>query len=162
MKIIFLFFTSVLCWKPWNFTWNNQVDSRHFQISMGYQSDDADTNLIAFSPKTNSTYIIGSSSKISIDNQTSYGVYNPFLMKYHANGTRLWTRSWGSGDEVSGDFAYAVAVDQEKDEVYITGGASSPLPGSNFQFTAQNGKTNSFLAKFDGEGQLLWIRMWGG
>jgi hypothetical protein len=144
-----------------NTTWNNVIDNNSLFITMGLSSGEF-SNLIAFAQSSSSIYVIGSASGITIENQTPIGFSNAFLMKYDSNGKRIWTRFWGSGDSNIGDYPIAVAVDQETEDIYVTGGAGQSLPGSNFTFLAPAGSFNSFLTKFDKDGKEIWSRMWGG
>ncbi|MFX0083751.1 MAG: SBBP repeat-containing protein [Candidatus Hodarchaeota archaeon] len=70
------------------------------------------------------------------------------LVKYDHSGKQLWNRTWGGGLSDSGS---EVAVDSFNN-VYISGTTES--------FGA--GNEDMVLIKFDGSGNQLWNRTWGG
>ncbi len=74
-----------------------------------------------------------------------------FLAKYDASGTLLWTRQTGT---TGIDQAWGVAVD-DVGNAYITGWTSGSLGGTNA------GGHDTFLAKYDTAGALLWTRQAG-
>ncbi len=81
----------------------------------------------------------------------SAGWYDAFLAKYSASGTLLWTRQLGTpGFEES----TGVAVDGAGN-VYLAGTADLNLGGTGA------GGNDVFLAKYDSEGNRLWIRQFG-
>jgi uncharacterized delta-60 repeat protein len=81
----------------------------------------------------------------------SAGFRDAFLAKYDSAGTRLWIRQFGtsSWEEVA-----ALAADSAGN-VYISGGSRGSLGGPNA------GDYDAFLAKYNSEGLLLWIRQLG-
>jgi uncharacterized delta-60 repeat protein len=72
-----------------------------------------------------------------------------FLLKYTADGTLVWQRTWGTAPVEpflrADDFATDVAVASDG-SVYVTGFSGN----------------DAFLLKFDGSGTLLWQKTWGG
>lgn len=83
-----------------------------------------------------------------------------WLAKYNPNGTVAWVRH---ATQAAGDTRAAVAVDGAGN-AYLTGYFSGTLTfvGSGVApFTAGAGVTDSYLAKFDLQGNLLWARTAG-
>jgi hypothetical protein len=97
---------------------------------------------------------------ITITNTTPY--YNLFLAKYNAAGTAVWARGVGGPKS---DFANAVAADNYGN-AYITGRFQST--SMNFgSFTVTNGSSsgtvdNTYVAKYDSTGTVLWAKDVGG
>lgn len=73
-----------------------------------------------------------------------------FLLKYAADGTLVWQRTWGTARTEptlrADDFATDVAVASGDGSVYVTGFSGD----------------DAFLLKFDATGTLLWQKTWGG
>ncbi|MBK9177477.1 MAG: SBBP repeat-containing protein [Flavobacteriales bacterium] len=85
-----------------------------------------------------------------------------FLAKYDPSGTIQWVRT--GGDDLL-DHANDVAVDADGN-AYITGYISTNAPNPTVAFDGTVitglGSTDLFLAKYDADGDLLWIRHGGG
>lgn len=79
------------------------------------------------------------------------GSFDVWLAKFNSSGQRLWTRQLGTSgfDESNG-----VAVDSVGN-VYITGNTPGSLGGPNA------GSDDAWLAKYNTNGQRLWIRQLG-
>ena len=80
-------------------------------------------------------------------NQASQDVY---LTKYDSAGNVQWTKLLGSSDSASG---YGLAVDPTSGQVVISGAVTDKLTP-----TAIGGGTDSFVAKYDTDGNQLWLR----
>ncbi len=99
--------------------------------------------------------------------QNTYGgVQDAFLVKFDANGNRLWATYYGGPNEDDGD---AVATDTAGN-VYMGGTTYSDTgiasPGA-FQDTISRSKVivgsrSTFLVKFDGDGNRLWATYYSG
>jgi hypothetical protein len=78
------------------------------------------------------------------------------LVKLSPEGTVLWTRSVGTADPYPRgiEFGHAVAA-RPGGGVCLGGSTTSSLEGNN------QGVADAFVACYDGEGQLLWLRQWG-
>jgi hypothetical protein len=88
----------------------------------------------------------------SLDGLPARGGEDVVLAKYAADGTKLWTRQWGTtGNDQSG----GIAVDAAG-AVYVTGYVEAALDGQ-----AHAGGEDVFLVKYDAAGELLWTRQWG-
>jgi hypothetical protein len=90
-------------------------------------------------------------------NLTSSGTEDIFVAKYTAAGTLLWVRKAGGA---SYDEGRGIAVDANGN-VYVTG-----LFQGTATFTSTNmsssGESDVFLAKYNNQGTLLWVRKGGG
>eukprot|EP01031_Cornospumella_fuschlensis_P023513 gene23513-28519_t len=83
------------------------------------------------------------------------GVWDMFLIKYAADGTRLWTRQFGSWDQ---DQGRGLAVDPSNNNaIYVTGFIRSA--GIDGQTNA--GANDLMLVKYNGDGTRLWTRLVG-
>jgi hypothetical protein len=82
-----------------------------------------------------------------------------FLVKFDANGVRLWGTYYGGG---GGDNGKACAVDANNN-VYLAGVTGSTnnisTPGS---FQSNLAGFDSYLAKFNANGQRIWATYYGG
>jgi hypothetical protein len=81
------------------------------------------------------------------------------VAKYARDGRLLWVRQAGDSTPADGDEAFGVAVDASGN-AYVTGFVSAP--GAVFGF-GQNNVTaltdsGTFLAKYSGDGTLLWAK----
>lgn len=77
-----------------------------------------------------------------------------FLIKYNADGTRLWVRQLGG---TAADEATGVAVDAGGN-IYVAGSTFGTLPRSD---NASAGGEDLFLLKYDSTGVLQWVRQLG-
>lgn len=109
-------------------------------------------------------YITGYFSNTAVFGSTtlvSAGSEDVFLIKYDAAGTLLWVRQAGGSGP---DRALGVAVNNSG--VYITGFFASTAdfdltnPGTS-QLTSAGG-TDIFVAKYDADGAVQWLRRGGG
>ena len=96
-------------------------------------------------------YVAGTTGA-ALDGQTPIGLDDAFLTKYGSDGTRLWTRQWGSTQE---DQAFDVMVDADG-SVFVTGHTRGAFDGQSHV-----GRTDVFLSKFTPDGTRLWTRFWG-
>ncbi|MFI5140837.1 MAG: T9SS type A sorting domain-containing protein [Bacteroidia bacterium] len=84
--------------------------------------------------------------------------HNAFLVKYNSSGIAQWAKQ-GTGNQVNE--ANAISVDASNN-IYITGGFASTAInfGSNSATNGTNdGSTrDAFVAKFDNNGNNLWVR----
>ncbi len=88
----------------------------------------------------------------NLHGQTRVGTADVFICKYNSDGNRLWTRLFGSPEI---DEAWAIACDAAGN-VFVTGYASGGIEGNPY---LANG--DAFLAKYDTNGNRLWLRQWG-
>jgi len=88
----------------------------------------------------------------TLDGNVSAGGQDAFLVKYDSSGVMLWARQFGT---TSGDFAEAVATDPAGN-VVVGGETYGSLGGGT-----NAGWTDAFLAKYDADGNQLWLRQLG-
>ncbi len=91
---------------------------------------------------------------------TISGGFDGFLVKFDANGNRLWATYYGG---LNDDRVYTVATDAS-DNVYIAGitGTIYGIASGGFQNTYGGGSSDAFLVKFDTNGNRLWSTYYGG
>lgn len=80
------------------------------------------------------------------------GDADAFLAKYDTNGTELWRRQLGTADYENMN---RIATDQSGN-VFVCGSTEGAL-GSG----PQRGKGDAFIAKYDTNGNRLWLRQFG-
>ncbi|MEJ2357036.1 MAG: SBBP repeat-containing protein [Deinococcales bacterium] len=80
------------------------------------------------------------------------GQSDGFVAKFDGNGTRVWLRQFGSEEA---DYAYALAAGPDGAS-YVTGYTYGSLPGN-----ANSGNLDGYLARFDANGNLSWLRQFG-
>ena len=98
-----------------------------------------------------------------VDNHTSNGYADAFLIKFDPSGNSLWARTWGGVSPV-GDNASSVAIDPSG-SAYVAGNFTDTIdfdPGAGVDSHTSGGTADAFLSKFDSSGDFLWTRTWGG
>lgn len=86
------------------------------------------------------------------------GVQNIFLAKFDPNGNVLWAQSAG---DTTIDDAYSVSADAGGN-VFLTGMFQSPTISFGSITLTNAGLGDIFLAKYDGNGNVLWAKSAGG
>ncbi|MEM7152507.1 MAG: SBBP repeat-containing protein [Myxococcota bacterium] len=89
----------------------------------------------------------------SYDGTPNTGSSDMLLIKLDTDGTELWNRQLGGR---SFQVAYGLAVDGN-DDIIVAG-----LTGESFEGRTAWGGSDAFVAKFDGDGVLLWAAQVGG
>ena len=88
---------------------------------------------------------------------TSEGLQDIFIAKYDAQGNLLWAkRAGGTGD----DLGWGVATDGS-DNIVVCGSFSGTAGFGDTTLTSMGGD-DVFIAKYDGDGGLLWLQQVGG
>ena len=88
---------------------------------------------------------------------TGHGDYDWLIVKYDTLGNVVWAKNYGS---TLGDIAQGVALDSAGN-IYVTGFFSSTMTVEGVTATSK-GLFDVFLAKFDPNGTLLWLKTAGG
>jgi hypothetical protein len=138
------------------------LDTRIFSgndyvISCGLSVDGAGNQYIAGYFQGEADFDPGS----GVDNHTSNGGYDMFLMKLDQSDNFLWARTWGGSDW---DKAYQVKVDNSGN-LYVTGEFTGIVdfdPGAGVdEETAQFGQ-DACLVKYNASGEYQYALTWGG
>lgn len=80
------------------------------------------------------------------------GMSDAYVTKFDADGDEQWTAQFGTTNY---DFVSGVAVDAEGN-VIVSGMTQGLFPGNT-----KSGALDAFAAKFDTDGQRLWVRQFG-
>jgi len=94
-----------------------------------------------------------------VDEHQAHGADDAFLSKLAPNGNFLWAKTWGGNDY---DWCYGHAVDSAG-YIYATGFFLYNVdfdPGPGEDYHSDEGG-NTFLSKFDPDGNFLWVKTWG-
>jgi len=75
-----------------------------------------------------------------------------FLTKWNGDGTKAWTKQWGT---TAGDYGRGVASDADGN-IYVTGYTGGSLDGN-----VSSGGSDIFLTKWNNDGIKAWTRQWG-
>jgi hypothetical protein len=94
-------------------------------------------------------YVIGNATG-SFGSEINQGSQDVFLSKYDSAGNLQWTKLLGSAGSAG---AYGVAVDPSSGGVVIVGSVVGDLSPS-----AIGSGSDSFVAKYDSEGNQAWVR----
>ena len=120
--------------------WIKQFGSNDFDAAFGVATDPA-----------GKIYVSGRTDG-SLPGNTGAGSSDVFLTKFASDGSILWIRQFGSS---SIDEAQGVATDTSGN-VYLSGFTWSSLPG-----TTSAGGVDAFVARYDADGNQLWIKQFG-
>ncbi len=144
--VLFLAFTTT---QAQNWDWSLSAGGKDIDYATGMVND-AQGNL----------YVTGSFNGTATfgDKQlTSNGYYDIFLAKYNSLGKLLWISQAGGTE---GDEANGIAVDANNN-VYIVGYFSGKANFGN-QTVTSKGDRDFFIAKYDSNGQPVWVQPGGG
>ncbi|MFC7773755.1 T9SS type A sorting domain-containing protein [Flavobacterium sp. GCM10027622] len=96
------------------------------------------------------------------DNLTSVGALDGFIAKYDTNGNYIWAKSISGNASIS---LSSIALDSSN-QIHITGHHNNTVDfdpsGATANLTAVAGGTDSFIAKYDTNGNYLWAKNIGG
>ena len=91
----------------------------------------------------------------------SPGNQNILISKLDGNGNFVWSRNIGGP---SSDISYAMTLDGDGN-VYVAGSYADTVdfdPGVGISNLTSAGSWDAFLSKFDGDGNLIWVKSMGG
>ena len=84
-----------------------------------------------------------------------------FISKFDVDGNFKWAITWGSEHM---ELVYGITTD-ELGNVFVTGWFEDTAdfdPGPGEEWRTNNGLSDVFLCKFSSDGELDWVRTWGG
>ncbi|MFN6038135.1 MAG: hypothetical protein ACK452_06685, partial [Bacteroidota bacterium] len=96
----------------------------------------------------------------SFGNQVLYapvGYFNAFIAKYSPNGDLIWVKSGGGNYD---DVGWGLTIDSNN-RIYITGEFNATANFSN-QTIWTNGSADVFVACYDANGNIIWLKKAGG
>jgi hypothetical protein len=96
-----------------------------------------------------------------VDNHTSNGDRDAFLVKFGPNGDFMWARTWGGKEPES----HNCITGGPSGSLYVSGYFEGTIdfdPGSGVDDHTSNGDVDAYLSSFDADGNFLWARTWGG
>ncbi len=120
--------------------WHRQWGTNNVDSAWGVAVDD-----------NGNIYVTGTTAG-GLDGNSSAGNSDIFLTRWNADGTREWTKQWGTDQS---DIGSAVTVDKDG-FIFVTGAANGPLDGN-----AEIGLGDVFLTKWASDGTKLWTQQWG-
>jgi len=125
-------------------------------LDQGYDiaTDPSGNSYVVGAIQTNGLYPTVTFDTITL---TGHGDYDWFIAKYDANGSVLWAKNAGG---TGGDTAFGVALDNSG-AVYVTGFFSGTMTVDGITVTSA-GLYDIFLAKYDSNGTLVWLKRAGG
>jgi hypothetical protein len=85
---------------------------------------------------------------------SSYGSSDIFIAKYNPSGSILWVKKAGG---TSADYGHGISVDNNYG-VYVTGGFRVKSTFGTNTLTAQRGDADIFVARYDANGNNVWVR----
>lgn len=83
---------------------------------------------------------------------------NIFIAKYDVNGNVLWAKSAAG---TNNDYGHAVSADASGN-AFVTGSFSSPTTTFDSYTLTCAGNADIFIAKYDANGNVLWVKSSGG
>ncbi|MDG5466808.1 SBBP repeat-containing protein [Deltaproteobacteria bacterium IMCC39524] len=123
-----------------NLIWTQQVGSSNHDFIAG----------LAIDP-TGQVYLAGVTDG-SFDSNPVIGGQDYFLVKFDSDGNQLWAKQYGSvQDDVATDLKITSAG-----ELLLSGFTDGTLSGES-----SSGGVDSFLIKYNGDGQLIWNQQFG-
>ncbi len=153
--IIFLCVFNMFCFSQtpyWEWVMSGGGNDKEFAVSTA--SDPfGNTYLTGYFASPSITF-----GSITLNNNSVFGTFDIFLIKYDVNGKVIWGKSFGGTDS---EYAEGVCTDIYGN-IYVVGEFSS----NNFQIDGNlyyyNGGKDVYLAKLDSSGKYQWGAVVGG
>ena len=123
----------------------NQIWVKQF----GTSGEDRASGIVTDS--SGNVYVSGYSSG-TLPGNKNLGSNDAFIAKYNATGTQLWIKQFGTSSD---DYAKGISIDTSGN-IYVTGYSNGSLPGNK-----NLGSNDAFAAKYDANGNQLWIKQFG-
>ena len=122
-------------------------------------SDDYDEGVSITIDNLDNVYVTGyfkGTANFGGASLTSYGERDVFIAKYDGSGNLIWVKQAGS----SGDDEGSSITTDNANNVLVTGSFVGIAAFENTGMTS-NGGSDIFIAKYDGSGNLLWVKQAG-
>ncbi len=98
---------------------------------------------------------------VGVQNLTSSGSHNMFILKLDAAGNFIWAKIGGSNNQCQASSITTDAVGN----IYTSGSFAGSVdfdPGAGVFNLTSNGSVDAFIQKLDSNGDLLWVKSIGG
>ena len=137
------------------FQWAQNIGSSSNDRGLGIATD-SDGNVLATGYFSGSIDIDGNGT----DDLTSNGGQDSYIAKFDRDGNFLWAQNIGGSN---GDKGHSIAADRDGN-VLATGyfRDSIDIDGNDINDLTSNGQRDSYVAKFDKNGNFLWAQNIGG
>ncbi len=134
--------------------WSTYYGGNSGEFAYGMASDDSDNVIVT-------GYLSGSALPVQNGFQSTFGggAWDGFVSKFDSSGTLLWATYFGGS---SGDWGTGVAIDGDANVIALGATQSSNMPMLNPSQSTLGGSTDSYIAKFNSAGTLLWSTYYGG
>ncbi len=126
------------------------LQSLPLEWSSRLQNDDIDNPIWAMTVDSEGNVYVAGRVDGALEDQTYEGNYDAWIAKYDSNGELVWLDQFGTPED---DRAWAITVDDSY--LYVTGRTGGDLASSSL------GEVDSFAAKYDLDGNLIWIQQFG-
>jgi hypothetical protein len=123
----------------------NEAWTRQF----GAGGDDRPSSVVV---DATGVYVVGSTQT----SETAFTHTDAFVRKFDLDGNETWSRQFGSDSPFLYTYDEAFAVDADDTGVYVGGWTDGSLPGQT-----SFGPPDSFVRKYDPEGNEIWTRQFG-
>ncbi|MEO8762238.1 MAG: SBBP repeat-containing protein [Bacteroidia bacterium] len=148
------------------FTVKTYSQNRLWATYYGGSQSDWDYTADVITDATGNVYICGSTdsqNNIAYNGfQNTYGgIWDAYLVKFDANGNRIWATYYGG---TQSEYPSSLAIDANGN-IYMAGYTSGSTIGiayNGFQNTFGGGNSDNFLVKFDASGNRIWATYYGG
>ena len=118
-------------------------------LQFGTEDDDLAWGVIV--DAEGNVYVVGEAGR-ALPDLESLGGTDAFLRKYSKDGGVIWTRQFGTDDF---DQVWDIAAGRDGD-LYLVGST-----GGSFQGHQGQGDLDGFVARYDGDGDQVWVRQFG-
>jgi len=144
--------------QPDEFIWAKSAGGISQDYGRGIATDGAGNSVVTGYFESTVTFGAGEANETSL---TSTGSTDIFVAKYNSNSALLWAKNVGG---TAGDRGYAVATDGAGNSV-VTGYFKSTVTfgagEANETSLTSTGSTDIFVAKYNPNGVLLWVKKAG-
>ena len=112
----------------------------------------AGTQAYALTTGTDGSIYIAGDTNTDLDGQTNHGEIDAFISQFNPDGTKGWTRLFGTS---SFDSAKSLTTGEDG-SIYIAGDTNTDLDGQT-----NHGEIDAFISQFNPDGTKGWTRLFG-
>ena len=140
-----------------DYQWSKQIGSDSFDAPQGIEVNSMGDVIITGRFRNTVDFNPGS----AVNNSTSNGTNDLFIITINSGGNYLWHKTFGG----SGFDSFYDLVTDSQDNILITGyytGTADLNPGPEVEEFTSSGTDDLFVQKFDSNGDLIWVKAFGG